>query len=68
MCYTLLMKTQSLINTNPYLKDAGNRKRFVQRSVRTSCGVEGIYEKDDKSETFSIPSRGKKRIYKNLPK
>jgi hypothetical protein len=39
------MKTPSLINTNPYLKDEENRKRLAQRSVRTSCGVEGIYEK-----------------------
>ena len=45
MCYTLFMKTQPIINTNPYLKDAESRERFVQRSVRTSCGVEGICEK-----------------------
>ena len=64
MCYTLLMK-QTLIKTNPYLKDAANCKRLVHRSVRTSCGVEGIYEQTDVTQIFHVPSRGKKRIYKN---
>ncbi|WP_131740710.1 MULTISPECIES: hypothetical protein [Legionella] len=58
------MKKQTLINTNPYLKDADNRKRLVQRSVRTSCGVEGIYEKNLVLQSFNIPSQGKKKIYK----
>lgn len=39
------MKTKSLIETNPYLKDAAQRKKLVARSVRTSCGVEGIAAK-----------------------
>ncbi len=68
MCYTLPMKKQVLINTNPYLKDASNRKCLVQRSVRTSCGVEGIHKKTDEIQVFTIPSRGEKRIYKNMPK
>lgn len=62
------MKTQTLINTNPYLKDAGNRNRLVQRSVRTSCGVEGIYEKTGELQVFNIPSRGMKKIHSNLSK
>ncbi len=41
------MKTKSLIKTNPYLKDAAKRKMLVARSVRTSCGVEGIELKQD---------------------
>lgn len=59
------MKT--LINTNPYLKDPNQRSRLVQRSVRTSCGVEGIYEKIN-NKNFNIPSRGKKKIYRKLSK
>lgn len=62
------MKAEALINTNPYLKDAGNRNRLIRRSVRTSCGVEGIYQKTDECQLFHIPSRGEKKIYKNLPK
>ena len=62
------MKTQALIKTNPYLKDAGNRKRLVQRSVRTSCGVEGILEKIGEIQFFNIPSRGKKKIHEHMTK
>jgi hypothetical protein len=66
LCVILhLMKAQSLVNTNPYLKDADNRQRLVARSVRTSCGVEGIREKTGKSQVFNVPSRGEKKIYKN---
>lgn len=36
------MKKKSLIETNPYLIDPAQRKMLVERSVRTSCGVEGI--------------------------
>ncbi len=60
------MKT--LLNTNPYLNNTEVRKYFVNRSVRTSCGVEGIYAKIEKSYIINIPSRGPKKIYKNLSK
>lgn len=62
------MKTELLINTNPYLKNATNRKRLIARSVRTSCGVEGIYEKNGELQVFIIPSRGEKKIYQKFPK
>lgn len=42
MCYTVSMKKKSLIDTNPHLKDPDKRKELIERSVRTSCGVEGI--------------------------
>jgi hypothetical protein len=63
-CYNTLMKTKSLIETNPYLKDVAVRTKFIARSVRTSCGVEGIEPKNEKIFKFDIPRRGKK-IYKN---
>lgn len=57
------MKTKPLIETNPYLKDPATRERLISRSVRTSCGVEGI-----KAPTtvvhFDIPQREGKKIYK----
>lgn len=59
------MNAKSLVTTNPYLKDANNRKRLVQRSVRTSCGVEGILEKTGEIQFITVPSRGEKRIYNN---
>ena len=62
------MNANILINTNPYLKDATNRWNLVRRSVRTSCGVEGIHAKTSEIEVFNIPSRGSKKIYKNLSK
>lgn len=36
------MKTKSLIETNPYLRDAATREKLVTNSVVTSCGVEGV--------------------------
>ena len=42
------MKTKSLSKTNPYLKNAAQRKELITRSVRTSSGVEGIKAKNSK--------------------
>jgi hypothetical protein len=36
------MTIKPLSQTNPYLKDAVMREWLISRSVRTSCGVEGI--------------------------
>ena len=78
MCYNVNMKTKPLIETNPYLKDANMRRALVARSVRTSCGVEGIkknstasaarvdlqtYKRDDQE----IISKGvNEKIYKSF--
>lgn len=59
------MKPKSLIDTNPYLKDAAMRATIIARSVRTSCGVEGIKPKNEKIFQFDIPRRKDKKIYKN---
>ncbi len=50
------MKTKSPSETNPYLKNPAQRKKFIARSVRTSSGVEGIKEKAN-NEQFIIPQR-----------
>jgi len=55
------MKTKSLAQTNPYLKDAAMRERLISRSVRTSCGVEGI--KAAMGQRIAIPRRKAKKIY-----
>ena len=68
MCATLnnhYMKTKSLIDTNPYLRDASMRRGLVARSVRTSCGVEGICAKKGGEISFNIPTRKDKKIYKS---
>lgn len=62
------MKTKSLIETNPYLKDATRRKELVARSVRTSCGVEGITPKATDTRSFLITHRCSKKIYKSAKK
>jgi L-2-hydroxyglutarate oxidase LhgO len=41
------MKTKSLIQTNPYLKELEQRQKLNKLSVRSSCGVEGIKEHSD---------------------
>ncbi len=57
------MKTKPLIETNPYLKNASMRKKLISRSVRTSCGVEGI-KVPANTFYFEIPRRKDKKIYK----
>ena len=58
------MKTKSLIETNPYLKDPAKRQELIDRSVRTSGGVEGIKVVGrSKSEHIEIPRREGKKIY-----
>jgi hypothetical protein len=59
------MKTLSLAETNPYLKDPVKRLELIERSVRTSGGVEGIKVIGrSKSAHIVIPRREDKKIYK----
>jgi hypothetical protein len=55
------MKTKPLIETNPYLKDSKMRKKLIARSVRTSCGVEGIEAKGESLPHIDIPRRKNKK-------
>jgi hypothetical protein len=56
---------KSLLETNPYLKDAAKRTRALTRNIETSSAIEGILVKRDaKSGQFvslkkSIKSSGK---------
>lgn len=53
------MKTKSLIETNPYLRDAATREKLVTNSVVTSCGVEGVkvnFNQTIKVTDFKKPS------------
>lgn len=58
------MKTKTLIETNPYLKNAKLRDRLISRSVRSSCGVEGI--KAASHVPIKITNRRDKKIYKTI--
>lgn len=60
------MKKKSLIETNPYLKNPTKRKMLITRSVRTSCGVEGIKLKGNHIILPKITHRKDKKIYKIL--
>lgn len=53
--------SKKLIDTNPYLQDPKLRQFLIKRSVRTSCGVEGIISTN--SLKFKIHKRKPKRIY-----
>ncbi len=55
--------TKPLIETNPYLKNADMREKLISRSVRTSCGVEGI-KVSDRVVHIEIANRKDKKIYK----
>ena len=61
------MKNTSLAKTNQYLKDSQKRKRLVDRSVKTSCGVEGIKINLATVLEIAIPRRPK-RIYSDVKK
>jgi hypothetical protein len=61
-------REKSLIETNPYLKDPEMRRKLVERSVRTSCGVEGIPAKPAEIKTIEIKIRSQKKIYKSKKK
>lgn len=37
----------SLLETNPYLKDPAQRKRLLRRSLVSSFAIEGIYLKEE---------------------
>ena len=43
MNYNGLMQKKSLIKTNPYLKNAAQRKAMLYTSVVTSSAIEGIH-------------------------
>ena len=51
------MKTKSLIETNPYLKDAALRKKLIVRSVITSCGVEGVKINLEQARKISLKQK-----------
>lgn len=57
------MKIKPLSETNPYLRDPVERERLVTRSVRTSCAVEGIKPRQDKTLVIEIKHRKPKQIY-----
>jgi len=37
------MGKKSLLETNPYLKDPELRKFLIERSVASSCAIEGVH-------------------------
>lgn len=62
--YNAPMK-KPLIETNPYLKDPVMRDRLISRSVRSSCGVEGI-KVDSRAAKIEIPQKNSKKAYEKL--
>ncbi len=71
LCYNTSMKP--LIETNPYLTNKANREISNARSVRTSCGVEGIkvdsfskvHVQIDSSKTNAVLNKMKSRLHRN---
>lgn len=59
------MNTKPLIETNPYLRNPKLRSELIERSAKTSFGVEGIDVTKLKDIHISIPTRGPKKIYQN---
>jgi len=59
------MKTKTLREANPYMKDEILREKLISRSVRSSCAVEGI-KASSRVGKIEIPRRGEKKIYKTI--
>lgn len=60
--------TKPLIETNPYLKNPATRDKLISRSVRTSCGVEGIKASSKRVVVVEITHRKDKKIYNTAKK
>lgn len=59
----------SLLDTNPYLKDPELRDRLIERSVVTSCGVEGIKVMSKTAQKLKrVLPVSEKRMIKELSK
>jgi len=58
------MKTLPLTKTNPYLQDAALRQQLNERSVRSSCGVEGI--KVTTKRVVTVVERRERTLFKKL--
>ena len=59
------MEYKTLIQTNPYLRDPILREELISRSVRTSCGVEGITLSNN-PVSIEIPRLREKGIHKAI--
>lgn len=60
------MRKKTLSETNPYIKDLERRKKLIERSVMSSCAVEGIQVDFSQMKNIHIPSRGSKKIYQSI--
>lgn len=49
------MKSKSLLETNPYLKDLVVREKLITRSIVSSFGVEGIKVDLKKAREMQVP-------------
>lgn len=58
------MKKKSLAQTNKFLKDKKMREELFEKSVSSSCGVEGVKIDFKKIKPFHIKHRSEKKIYK----
>ena len=59
------MEKQSLLQTNPYLKNREVASKLIERSVVTSCGVEGIKVDLKKINELHVPQQSEKRTAGN---
>jgi len=47
----IIMRKDSLINTNPYLRDSKKRQRLLVETVVSSTAIEGVHLNPDELET-----------------
>lgn len=64
ICYIFIMKKNSLLNTNIYLKNKKEREERILRTVLSSSKVEGI----DISIDSILRSKKSTTVKKNSPK
>lgn len=56
----------ALIKTNPYLINSKRREASISRSVRSSCGVEGIIAKPSLTPRIKIDSSRSRDLFNKI--
>lgn len=59
----MMSRKKPLSETNPHIRDPVERKRLITKSVRSSCGVEGIKANTTGIQPIEIKHRTVKRIH-----
>lgn len=63
LAYTVVMRTEPLIRTNPYLRDPKRRRELLGASIQTSTAIEGVVAAAEEAlaERIEAPTASRRR-------